>query len=406
VKNTLRKTFLSILIAVFVLSSCLTLTSCSSDTGAEDKLNIETLNGMDMGCMSGSIFDKLIEECFPDSRIIYYNSRSELLLGLKTEKISGFISDEPVAMMMVAQNPDVTYLEEPVGYVDYGICFSNENLDVRDQFNEYLAEITESGHKDELIAKWIQPDGTSQKMDEHLLTAENGILKCTTTPDAAPFSFQREGSFQGYEVELLYEFAEKYGYGVQIDTLNFDALLTAVATNKYDLALNGIYITPERAKKVNFCNPEYRGDDVVMVLAGAETEDVSIIDSIKKSFYSNFIEEDRYELLLQGLLTTIIISIASILLGTALGFLFFLASKASPAAKKALDVLQTILGGLPTMIVLMMLFYVVFNKSKMSGTIVSIIGFSIIFATVCYGLYKQGTDAIDNGQSEAALALG
>jgi len=382
------------------------LTSCSSQDTTQSYSSLEELNGQDMGCMSGSIFDKLIESTFPDSKITYYNSRSELLLALKSEKITGFISDEPVAMMMIAQNPDVTYMAEPVGYVDYGLCFSEDNLDVRDQFNAYLAEITESGHKDELIAKWIQPKGASQKMEPHTLTGENGTLKCTTTPDAAPFSFQSEGEFQGFEVELLYEFADRYGYNIQIETLNFDALLTAVATDKYDLALNGIYITPERAKSVNFSDPTYRGNDVVMILHDSVKEDVSIIESIKNSFYRNFIEEDRYLLLLQGVLTTIIISIVSILLGTIAGYLFFLLSKSDKTFKKIMDLLQTILAGLPTMIILMMLFYVVFNKSKLSGTVISIVGFSLIFATVNYGLLKQGTDAIDNGQREAALALG
>jgi polar amino acid transport system substrate-binding protein len=54
----------------------------------------------------------------------------------------------------------------------------------------------------------------------------------------------------------------------------------------------------------------------------------------------------------------------------------------------------------------MLLFYVVFKTSKINASVVSIIGFSLIFAFTFYGLLKTGVASIDKGQNEAALALG
>jgi len=386
---------------------CMTLAACGSKNNEQAKIqSIEDVNGKPMGCMSGSIFDKLIEEQFPDSSITYYNSRSDLLLGLKSGKVDGYICDEPVAMMVLAQNDDVTYLSDAVGYVDYGICFSDPKKNVRDEFNVFLLKTEASGHLKELQDKWICQEGTTKKKVEYELTGENGLLMCATTPDAAPFSFMRNSVFQGYEVELLYEFAYEYGYDIQIDTLSFDALLTAVSTAKYDLALNGIYITPERAKSVNFCEPTYRGNDVVVIAKEKVKESKNIFETIGTSIYRNFIEEDRYQLLLQGLLTTVIISVLSVVLGTLLGFIVFILSLAYRGCKKVFDRIQKILGGLPIMVFLMLLFYVVFNKSALSGTVVSIIGFGIVFAATVYDLLKAGVSAVDSGQMEAALALG
>ena len=135
----LFKLFLMLLVVSGLLSGC----GKKEDTKVIQ--SVSELNGRDMGCMSGSIFDALIAEQFPDSKIVYYTSRSELLLGLTSGKIDGFISDEPVAMMMKNQNPGVDYLEEAVGEVEYGICFSEANLDKRSEFNEFLAKIKESG---------------------------------------------------------------------------------------------------------------------------------------------------------------------------------------------------------------------------------------------------------------------
>ena len=402
--------FKKIILVLSVMCLMICLSACSKDEKQEETgviESVEQLNGHDMGCMSGSIFDELIKEKFPDSEIIYFNSRSELLLGLTTGKIDGFISDEPVAMMMKKQNDQVTYLDEAVGEVDYGICFSDNAKEILKQFNEYLARIMENGHIKELQEKWITPEGTQQKKVERKLTGENGTIRCVTTPDAAPFSFISNNEFQGYEVELLTEFCEEYGYDLEISTVSFDALLTSVAMNKYDVAFNGIYITPERSKSVNFCTSHYKGKDVVMVANGtASAENKDIITTIKESFYKNFIEEDRYKLLFSGALTTLIISFFSIVCGTLLGLLIYLLSQMSEVFRKIADAVQRIMAKLPAVVLLMLLFYVVFKTSNISAILVSIVGFSFMFANVFYGLLKSGVRSVDYGQAEAAMALG
>lgn len=397
---TIRKI---LLIFLLLIGLC----ACSAEKEEEVISSVQELDGRNMGCMSGSIFDELIKEKFPDSEIIYFNSRSELLLGLTAGKIDGFVSDEPVAMMMTAQNEQVSYLDEAVGQVEYGICFSDNAKNIMDEFNKYLADIKDNGHLDELINKWITPEGLKQLKVEHQLDGKNGTITCVTTPDAAPFSFIADNVFQGFEVELLNEFCYEYGYGLEINTVSFDALLTSVAMNKYDVAFNGIYITPERAKSVNFCTSTFQGRDVVMIRSGAAAaENKDFLTTIKESFYKNFIEEDRYKLLLSGALTTLIISSLSIICGTLLGLLIFLLAHANDFIRKMADLIQRLLAKLPAVVLLMLLFYVVFKSSSISAVIVSIIGFSYMFAHVFYGLLKVGVAAVEHGQTEAAMALG
>ena len=397
-KSFIKKIFV-LLITLLILSSC-------SNKQEEVFESLDELNGRNIGCMSGSIFDALIAEKFPDSEIIYFGSRSELLLGLNTGKIDAFISDEPVAMMMINENKNLGYLEEPIGEVKYGICFSNNNKDKLIKFNEFLTKINNNGHLKELEDKWINLNGTSQKKEELVLSGNNGTLNCVTTPDAAPFSFISDNIFQGFEVELLNEFCFEYGYDLHIDTVNFDALLTSVAMNKYDIAFNGIYITPERAKSVNFCNSILSGDDVVMVRKAGIENNKDFLKSIGDSFYNNFIEEDRYKLLIHGVNVTLQISFYSTICGTLYGLLLYYLSTINKNTKRILNFFQNLLSKIPAVVVLMGLFYVIFNTSSISAVIVSIIGFTLIFGNTVYGLIKTGVSAIDKGQNEAALALG
>ena len=390
-----------------ILLILLAITGCGSSEDSSIIKSVDEINGRNMGCMSGSIFDVLISKNFPDSDIIYFGSRSELLLGLTASKIDGFVSDEPVAMMMVNQNKEVAYLNEAIDEVHYGICFSDESKDKLEQFNEYLGKLDKSGELKRLQEKWISPDGASKKKEEYELNGTNGTLRCVTTPDAAPFSFISNNVYQGYEAELLYGFCHEYGYDIEISTVSFDALLTSVAMNKYDIAFNGIYITEERAKSVNFCTSTYTGRVVVMIRNGeSAAQNKDLIESIKDSFYKNFIEEDRYILLLKGALVTVIISFLSIVFGTLFGLLIYVISTANKTTRKILDSLQKILAKLPAVVLLMLLFYVVFKTSSITANVVSIIGFTILFGFTFYGLLKSGVASIDKGQEEATMALG
>ena len=182
----MKKRFISLLTAIITV---LLLSSCGSNNHATKKIeSITDLNGLNMGCMSGSIFDVLIEEKFPDSNIIYFGSRSELLLGLTSGKIDGFISDEPVAMKMVNENDGVTYLDEAVGEVHYGICFSDNKKDVLNEFNgqvrgkeegsrrtEEIKPITRAEHEGENGVREYSTKGKLGEINDRIPSVERTI---------------------------------------------------------------------------------------------------------------------------------------------------------------------------------------------------------------------------------------
>lgn len=389
---------------VILLITLLLLSGCSSSKNKQIN-SLEDLNNTKMGCMSGSIFDKTIAEHFENAEIIYFNSRAELLLGLLSGKVEGYLADEPVAMLFKLDNAGINYIEEPIDYADYGICFSKDANELLKQFNEYLEDLEKEGYLEKLKNKWICEDGRNQKIPEYNLTGENGTIKVATTPDAAPFSFLINNVYQGYEVELVTEFCYRNGYKLQIDTTSFDALISSVASNKYDMAFNGIYITEERKKSVDYCTSTYRGA-VVAVIRDGDSKDVSIFSNLKNKLHQTFIEENRYLLIISGIGVTLLITMMSLFLGTIFGFAMLLLSRKSKYFKKVFDAFVYVISGLPTIVLLMILFYIIFAKSALSGTTISIIGFSMIIGSSVYKMLKTGVAAIDYGQYEGALALG
>jgi polar amino acid transport system substrate-binding protein len=103
----------------------------------------------------------------------------------------------------------------------------------------------------------------------------------------------------------------------------------AEQTGKADFADSCITITDERKESMLFSSANYHGGIVMAVMktrggTAAAQEDTSFLGSIAASFEKTFIREDRWKLFTDGLLTTLLITVLSILCGTVLGFLVFM----------------------------------------------------------------------------------
>lgn len=58
------------------------------------------------------------------------------------------------------------------------------------------------------------------------------------------------------------------------------------------------------------------------------------------------------------------------------------------------------------MVLLMILYYIVFGSLAISGSIVAVIGFTLVFGASVFSVIRSGVGAVDRGQTEAAYALG
>ena len=89
-----------------------------------------------------------------------------------------------------------------------------------------------------------------------------------TEPAFAPFEFQKENSkdFVGFDMDLIRAIAKQMGYEkCTILGMGFDALIPALDAKNIDVAIAGMTITDERAKKVNFSKPYYKSGLAIVV---------------------------------------------------------------------------------------------------------------------------------------------
>lgn len=137
-------------------------------------------------------------------------------------------------------------------------------------------------------------------------------------------------------------------------------------------------------------------------------EDYTIVDKI----YNSIIKDDRYKFILEGLKNTLTIALGAVLIGIFLGtFLAIIRNIHDTTDKfKILNFIAkgyiTIIRGTPSILQLMIIYYVVFKTTNINIVLVGIMSFGINSAAYVAEIVRAGINSVDKGQKEAAFALG
>lgn len=86
---------------------------------------------------------------------------------------------------------------------------------------------------------------------------KSGKIVVATEGAFAPFNYFVGSKLTGFEVELTELVAKKMGLALEWKALGFDALLTGLRQDRWDLAIASHGVTEERAKAVTFAEPHY-----------------------------------------------------------------------------------------------------------------------------------------------------
>ena len=398
-----------------VLLLCLFL-ACGAGADADEAEgvygSVSDLDGCRIGVQTGSTFDRIVLDALPDAKISYFNSYSDMAAALEAQKIDGFPGDEPVIRLMVTENNKLTIAEGRLDSFEFGVVFPKtaDGEKLCKEFSDWISEARESGELDDINEKWISgPEEEKIIPDYTGLPAPNGHLTMVTEGAYAPMDYYRGEELVGIEIDIAVRFCEAYGYGITIKSMNFDGILPAIQSGKADFALSGVTITDERKESVLFSEPYYVGGTVMAVLKAdsASASAGGLLGGIISSFNKTFVREGRWKLFQKGVENTLIITLLAILFGTVLGFCtFMLCRNGNRAANGITRFCLWLVQGMPMVVLLMILYYIVFGNVSISGIWVSVIGFTLTFGSSVFGLLKMGVGAVDIGQYEAAYAMG
>ncbi|MGO2278280.1 transporter substrate-binding domain-containing protein [Psychrobacter sp. AOP7-D1-21] len=99
-------------------------------------------------------------------------------------------------------------------------------------------------------------------------------LKIATESSFKPFSYtDAEGNLIGYEIELVDALCEEMNAECEVISQDWDGLIPGLNAQKFDAAIAGMSITPERKEVVDFSDPYFHSG---IILIGKKGDDISV----------------------------------------------------------------------------------------------------------------------------------
>lgn len=132
----------------------------------------------------------------------------------------------------------------------------------------------------------------------------------------------------------------------------------------------------------------------------------------QERFYLNFIKDDRWMYMWDGLMVTLEVTLFATLIGIALGFIVAIirATHDRTGKLKILNVVcqvyLTVIRGTPAVVQLLITYFVIFGSVNVSKVLVAVLAFGVNSGAYVAEICRAGIMSIDIGQMEAGRSIG
>lgn len=405
-------------VIVQLLLLCL-LTACANNGQSELPVyrGIEDLYGKRVAAASGGCQESFLDKTHPEVEVLRIDSDTDMLQALLTKRCEAVVMDDYIFHYHLQGVKGITKVEtEPLMVEGVGLCFGKGlNVELREQFNEFLKRIKADGTYDAIVNRWIY-NTNSAEMPEIALPKSGKPIRVASYSSMPPMVFIKNGKMVGLDVEIVTRFAAYVNRPIVWSDMNFSALIPALVSGKQDIIASAVNITAERQKSIDFSDPYFICNTIIgirkensagYVAKSNDLQSQNIFQTIKTSIQRNIIEEDRYLMILDGLKVTALIALLAALFGTLLGAVIcWMRMSKSATLRLIANVYISIMRGMPVLVLLMIMFYVVFAGTSIDAVVVSVITFGMNFAAYVSEMFRSAIESVDRGQTEAGVALG
>ena len=394
---------LTLLLTVCILFSC----SGLEVTEYSDIKCVEDLKGHSVAVPMGSSYDLMLSDM--GGVELVHLGLSELLVAVEKGRAEFCIMDQMQATLhdLPSRGLEIRFGDILKGKAAAG--FRKSDSLICRQFNVYLNSIIESGEYDRWLGLWKHSADSMADVSFAVPEPSDPIRKLKVGITITyPYIFYKEGKLTGIETDLVKRFCLSAGYQAEFEINEFSSLIPALNTGKIDMIVSHMRKTQERARQILFTDAYIEGGGAA-VCRSSNTLGVrkGLFERIRDSWHNNLVVEQRWKLMWNGLMVTLRISVFSILAGVLAGILLCsMRMSYCKVISKPAGVLIDLIRGIPLLVILMIMFYVVFASSRITGVSVAVLSFGVYYGAYFSEVFRMGMEGVERGQWEAGYALG
>ena len=400
--KTLNRLLLCCGLAVMMLAGC------AKNSHTVDDLQSEAdLPGHSLLYISGTCYDIMYAHR-TDLKAHGFNSQTDAIAALLNGHGDVFVVDESAIPPEERKRLGMKLAFRGEQEFRSAMTFRKEPSGLRDSLSYFIDSLITTGEMQEMNERWFETDSPSRVAMPDLSPEPQGKpIHVGIIIDVPPIAFPVGSRWRGMEPELMEKFARYVGRPVAFTYYPPSAGIAALQSGNIDVLGGDIFITEERQKTMSFATSHHTGHPGFFVKDNTEGERVGFFDGMKRMVKDNLIVEDRWRYVTDGLWETVKISVLAILLGSLLGggVCWMRLSRrrwVSTTAKVYVDLMR----GIPMLVLLMIMFYVVLAGTGMSATAVAVVAFALNFAAYVSEMFRTAIQSVGKGQTEAGLAIG
>ncbi|MDQ3862518.1 MAG: basic amino acid ABC transporter substrate-binding protein, partial [Actinomycetota bacterium] len=110
--------------------------------------------------------------------------------------------------------------------------------------------------------------------------AVGGKITVASNMAYPPFESSPKGEPKGFDIDLMNEIANRAGFKVEYENVQFDSILRGLDAQLFDAAISAMTITKEREQQLDFSDPYFNADQALLV---ASYSDVHSIDGLREA---------------------------------------------------------------------------------------------------------------------------
>lgn len=183
-------------------------------------------------------------------------------------------ASEPADASVQLKILDTEYVTE-----DYAIAVAKENTDLLDSINTALTALIDNGTVAQVVDYYVSGEGELPAVQQDV-AADAEVLTMGTNAAFPPYEFYENETIVGIDAVIAGLIADELGMKLDIQDMDFDAIIPAVVSGKIDMGMAGMTVTDERLQSVSFSESYATGVQVVIVPEGSPIETVDQLFSL------------------------------------------------------------------------------------------------------------------------------